>query len=295
MRAVDPIIIWPANAQLAPIIAEMHRLNPDLNLLRLATDFMPAYQRQLRRGDTGELYIETVGPSTSEYLVYDGNTTDVFTIAMPEPVDDEFMSGLTEQNREGPPVKTDLGRFQTGPWRIERTADGDLLIRPRAWSACRAADSFNFAWQGMFEGNQRGMIDQIGRFVNRWGIFRERHELWEVETAYLPEWFAVRHDDHGNFVRDPRRPHGNQGFWRSTPVGTVSYIDRYDLPIEEHFARAQAIVVAGCEFAIVGDVERGELRVFRASGVETRTEKFRMPEMPWFEVPIGRVKEEGVW
>jgi hypothetical protein len=42
---------------------------------------------------------------------------------------------------------------------------------------------------------------------------------------------------------------------RTIPVGTVSYIDRYDLPLETHFARARDIVAMGAEYAIVGDVE----------------------------------------
>ena len=37
--------------------------------------------------------------------------------------------------------------------------------------------------------------------------------------------------------------------------------------IEHHYARALAILEAGSEFAVVGDVEAGELRVFRMSGM----------------------------
>jgi hypothetical protein len=51
---------------------------------------------------------------------------------------------------------------------------------------------------------------------------------------------------------DPREPQNDHDFWRTIPVGTVSYIDRYDLPLETHFARAREIVAMGAEFAVVG-------------------------------------------
>ena len=113
--------------------------------------------------------------------------------------------------------------------------------------------------------------------------------MWEVDTAYLPEYFAVGYEDR-EIKRDPRRPRGNHDFWRTIPVGTISYI-RYDVPIDEHHARARAIISVGSEFAIVGDVERGEVRVFRLSGVRLHMEDFRLPEMPWFDVTIGRVQQ----
>jgi hypothetical protein len=286
-REVDPIIAWPNDAQLAPIIGAMQGLNPSLQL-RCATKFTPAREETYKLNTDPTLRTRTVGPFTSEYLTYAGTALDVFTVVMPDPPDDKMMSGLTEVNRESYTERTDIGKFRVGPRRIERTADGNLLVRPRARNASRAADQFNLAWQGHYSENQEGMLDQIGRIVNRWGIFRKRHELWEVETAYLPGYFAAKYENN-EVIWDPRRPRGDYAYWRTTPVGTVAYIDRYDLPIEEHYARARAILAAGSEFAIVGDVERGAVRVFRLSGVETHTKDFRLPEMPWFEVPIGRV------
>lgn len=150
-----------------------------------------------------------------------------------------------------------------------------------------AASRFGLAYEGLYT-RTNIPIEQIGRIQGRWGILRDRHEVWEVDYGYLPEYFSAD----GRRSEDPRLPDDDHDYWRTTPVGTISYIDRCDLPIETHYARARAIVAAGSEFAIVGDIERGELNVFRLSGVERHTEDFRLPEMPWFDVPIGRTREK---
>jgi hypothetical protein len=41
----------------------------------------------------------------------------------------------------------------------------------------------------------------------------------------------------------------------------------------------------GAEFAIVGDVEAGELHIFRMSGIVRTREDVRIPELYWFDVP----------
>ena len=275
--AVDPIIAWPASSKLRPMMNNLQGLNPSLNL-QCGIDVTEASEETYTIDDDPEEHTKTVGPYEAEYLVYDGTASDVFTIVIPRPVTQDEMSGLTEVNRESWEAETDIGDFQTGPRRIERTADGNLLIRPRSWSVEQANGRFAIRFHG-----DDMPFGAIGRFQARWGIFRERHELWEVDFGWLPEWFGIEE----RRAHDPRLPKGDEEYWRTTPIGTFSFIDRFDLPIEAHYARARAILAAGSEFAVVGDIEHGEVRVFRLSGVELHTEDFRLPEMPWFEVPVG--------
>ncbi len=42
----------------------------------------------------------------------------------------------------------------------------------------------------------------------------------------------------------------------------------------------------GAKFAIVCKVDAAEAMVFRMYGVESFPEDFRLPEWPWFEVPL---------
>ena len=254
----DAVISWPGNDSLASIIEALQALNPHLGLRR-AVD--------VRYGE-------------SEYLLYAGAWFDVFEITFPSRISDNLMSGLTEVNREWWPIDTDLGRFQYGPHRLERTSAGRLLVRPRSWHVCSEASRFGMCYQhGTLRGQRSKMpFEQIGRIIGRWGIFRGEGfgELWEVDYAYLP-------DDHWNDARGRKKT--EREWWETTPIGTVSYIDRHDLPLEEHIARAKAIVAAGSAFSILGDLTRLEHRIYRAAGVSVETGEFSMPEMPWFDIP----------
>jgi hypothetical protein len=254
----DAVISWPNNDSLASIIEALQALNPQLGLRR-AVD--------VRYGE-------------SEYLLYAGVWSDVFEIAFPSPASDDLMSGLTEVNREWWPIETDLGRFQYGPHRLERTSAGSVLVRPRSWHVCNEAGRFGMGYQhGTLRGQRSDLpFDQIGRVIGRWGIFRGEGfgELWEVDYAYLPA-------DHWNDPGGPKKT--DREWWETTPIGTISYIDRYDLPFEEHIARAKAIVAAGSAFSILGDLTRLEHRIYRADDASDETGEFSVPEMPWFDIP----------
>lgn len=265
----DPVISWPG--PLSASIVEMQRLNPGLGLRCAVSTWQPNYTK-LTESAAVEMrkYIEE--SPDSEYLIYDGTALDVVTIVTPEPPTDDDMSGFTDLNREGGVHQTNLGDFRFGPRRIERTARGDLLIRPRSEAVESIAGWFAATYQDR-DDDAPEWAGRVRRMQSRWGIFRDPHELWEVEFA----WFA---DD---FLK---RRQGNHAFWRTTPIGTISYIDRHDLLIEAHHARARAIIAAGSEFAIVGNVEAAEARVFRMSGVERFTDDFRVAEWPWFNVPV---------
>jgi hypothetical protein len=252
----------------------MQRLNPGLGLRCAVSTWRPDYTK-LSESVAIEIQknmdMEESGPS--EYLVYDRTSLDVVTIVMPEPPTDDSMSGFTDLNREGGTHETDLGDFRYGPRRIERTARGELLIRPRSEAVESMAGWFAATYQDRDE-ETPDWVSRIRRMQSRWGIFRDPYELWEVDFA----WFA-------NDFLQHKYP-SDHVFWRTTPIGTISYIDAYDFPIETHYDRARQIVAAGSEFAIVVNVETAEARVFRMSGVERFADDFKIPEWPWFDVPL---------
>jgi hypothetical protein len=115
--------------------------------------------------------------------------------------------------------------------------------------------------------------EQIGRMQKYWAIFRDPFEMSEVEYGYMPADL---------FDRVGERT--DEEYWRTTPIGTICYIDQYDLPIDIYYARAREIMKAGSEFAIVGDMQTGELRAFRVDGMQSSFLDIHVPEMPWFDV-----------
>jgi hypothetical protein len=206
-----------------------------------------------------------------EYLLHNGTERDVVEIVMPESPSVELVAGFTQRNYDWMPA---AGGFRKGARRFERTTGGNLRIRPHTWELEEAGyGRFNWARQAV--DNAREVIDQINRIAKSWFIFRQNNEIWEVDFGYMP------HDHLDNVGKRT-----DEDYWRIVPVGTISYIDQYDLPIEEHYERAREIVKAGSEFAIVGDMQTRELRVFRVDGVQKSFEDIRMPEMPWFDVPV---------
>lgn len=256
----DPIIYWPGEAGgLARIMPDRAQLNPHLDL-RLVND----------------------ADEESEFLSYGGSALDVVTIAVPQPLSDQFYSELTDLNKDWMGYDTEIGEVRVGPRRFERTANGDLLLRPKSWAAVEASTRFSMHYQCHTpESDTPGRMpqEQIGRIQKYWAIFNDPYEMWKCEYAYMP---ADLFDRMGERT--------NEEYWRQTPIGTISYIDQHYLPIEEHFRRARAIVKPGSEFAMVGDMQTGELRVFRVDGVQSSFENIRVPEMSWFDVPAPQRK-----
>jgi hypothetical protein len=108
--------------------------------------------------------------------------------------------------------------------------------------------------------------------------FAAENEIWAVDVACLPP--KHRLDAEGR----PKK----YGEWLRTPLsGIISYIDRDDLPIEDHILRARVAVMLGCSFAIIADIERGELRVFQSSETVV-SEAVRLSQMSWFDIPVAR-------
>jgi hypothetical protein len=114
----DAAITWPPEIEpkLSAIIGELQRLNPGLGL------------RWAHEGNGSDDGDET------EYLLHNGSERDVLTIVMPEPPSDDLVGGFTNCNYEWLCAHvTTLSSFRTGKRRFERTADGNLRIRPFTW------------------------------------------------------------------------------------------------------------------------------------------------------------------
>lgn len=106
---------------------------------------------------------------------------------------------------------------------------------------------------------------------------------------------AARRDKGGHlptcppdFLTAPNAGHrSNIEFWRILPIETICYVDNWDLSINEHSRRAREIVNVGSVGATVADVQTKELRILRPSGVRISLKAIRVPEMPWFRVPVA--------
>lgn len=206
-----------------------------------------------------------------KYLLHQGSERDVVAIVMPAPPSDELLDALTEGNYDWMPA---VGDFHKGARRFERTVDGNLRIRPHTWELEQSGyGQFNRARQP--QKRSSATRDQIDRISKRWFIFRPNGEAWAVDFGYMPADYLNETDDRSD-----------SEFWRTVPVGTVCYIDGFDLPVDEHHRRAQEIVSAGSEFAVVADVQKGDLRIFRPDSVECWSEDVCIPEMPWFKIPV---------
>ncbi len=136
--------------------------------------------------------------------MYDGTELDVVMIAIPEPQDDEMMSGFTEVKRKWSTGETDFGKLRTSPRRIERIPDGSLLIRPRSKTVEDLFTSFGSAYQYSDD-------YPIGHIQSRRGIYHDTHELWEVDFAYMPEWVFNRGYDGKHLPPDPRTQSAPRG------------------------------------------------------------------------------------
>jgi hypothetical protein len=105
-----------------------------------------------------------------------------------------------------------------------------------------------------------------------------------TDFAYIPQWMFTRRLVGEHLPPDPREPE-NDHYWRTIPIRTISCIDRYDLPLEIHFARAREIVALGAEFAADGDAQACELNILRISGAVRTFKDVQIPELYWFDVP----------
>lgn len=165
----DAAIRWPPEIEpkLGAVIGELQRLNPGLGL------------RWAHEGDaSGDGY-------EAEYLLHNGSEREVHIIVMPEPPSDDLVGGFTNCNYEWLRAhQTNLGSFRTGKRRFERTADGNLRIRPFTWEL-EEAGAGRFNWARQHVKNAPEAIDQINRIARSWFIFRPPYdEIWEVAIAH---------------------------------------------------------------------------------------------------------------
>jgi hypothetical protein len=274
----DPVIVWPnAEPRLSTIIADLQRLNPALRL-RYAVE-----HRQLH--DETYLIIDAAGnklrettkrvATSSEFLVHHGRGLDVLQLCMPLPVTDTLFHAVCSANSGYLQPTTDLGVFNTGPRRIDRVVPEELQFRPQSKFVEEALIAFSDA--SRFPADKRDMLVDGFQIKGPWGFYVEG-QIWTVDFACLPRGHQL--DEDGRLKKYPE--------WLRTPLlGTISYIDRHDLPFEEHLMRARMMLADGCSFAIVADIERGEVHIYQMSHTIV-SEAVRLAHLSWFDIPIGR-------
>lgn len=248
--AVDRVIRWPN--RLRQLIGALQELNPDLGLLAIDGQYL-AFARAA--------------------------ADDVVRLKLPDPVSERLIVDLTDLNREELDMLSSGGTtLRTGPRRIERAAHDELVIRPLSPAVQQACAAFAHSYQTDPSGAPRPVSDRLRRIVPRWGVMGPGGAVWEVDFGYLPSSYLRQ--------TDGSRAHPRLRIWRTVPIGTICYIDAHDLPLGEHFARAQTTIEAGAGFAVIGDLVAGNLKVFRADSIQTFENSLRLPEMDWCEVPV---------
>jgi hypothetical protein len=149
----------------------------------------------------------------------------------------DFLDKVCSANGGYRRLETDVGVCRTGPRRIERASPEGLRIRPCSRLVQDAVNAFIRAYE-MSTSSNAGKAAGL-EMHGPWSVFAE-DETWTVDVACLPP---------GHRLDVEGRPKNHLEWMRSPLVGVISYIDRDDLPIEDHIVRARAaIVVLGCSF-----------------------------------------------
>ena len=274
----DPIIVWPdIEPSLRTLFTDLQRLNPSLDL-RYAIEYREAYDETYLLIDAAGSKVrqtKTWASRDAEYLIHRGTGLDLVTLSMPEPVTDALYHAICSVNTTFRLSSTDLGVFKVDPKRVDRLGPEELQIRPRSRSVQNALSAFSDACLRPTDDND--VQSEGPQIKGPWSFYIE-DEVWGVDFACLP----------------PRHQLDRQGRqktyleWLRTPLlGVISYVDRNDLPIKRHLLRARQMVIVGCSFAVVADIERGEIHISQASNAVV-SEPIRLPQIPWFDIPVGR-------
>jgi hypothetical protein len=274
----DPIVVWPdTEPRLRTIIADLQRLNPALGLRCAVEHREPHDETYLLIDTAGNRVRETKKQAlqTLEFLVYEGHGLEVLTLSMPQPITDSLYHAICSANSRYLQRYTDLGVFNVGPRRIDRIKPEELQFRPQSKCVQAALIAFTAACQ---RPTDMGDVAVDGpQIKGPWGLYVE-DQIWTVDFACLPPRHQL--DEDGRPKKYPE--------WLRTPlIGAISYVDRHDLPIEDHLLRARVMLVLGCSFAVIADIERGNLHIHQMSDTVV-SESVRLPHLCWFDIPVSR-------
>jgi hypothetical protein len=211
-----------------------------------------------------------------EFLVLDERPTRPLSIALPVPLSDDLLIALTERNYEWWPVEFKDGvKRQSGPWRMERSAAGELIVRPKSWLEGGVLSGFSIA---------RSLAKSGAFFTARWGFApsAEGAEVWEIDSAHASEqtWERImaRHHETKSETES----------WHIPPDLAINVIDRDDFPVDTHLQRARTMARAGAKVVAVCDLVAETITLIRAGGDERleRPERWSLPEIPGVELPF---------
>jgi hypothetical protein len=195
---------------------------------------------------------------------------------MPYRAGDYLTTALTDYNAQRLHVTLeDGGRATIGARRMERTASGSLLIRPRTWAVTLAANAIAGALEACF-----------GKFADMhfpgWCVLPsdDGEEYWEFEWSNWAQTHEVA------WKRPDGSQRSNREYWAQLATGLIGVRDRYDLSGEEIEERCRKAVAMGVAWCVLIDQEERRLSVSRAGRLE-RVESVEgwalreIPEMVW--------------
>lgn len=198
-------------------------------------------------------------------------------ITLPYQMPDRMASNFTEYNEKAMRVQLIDGRHaRMGIRRIERTATGSLLVRPRSAAVQRVHAGLGKAFYEAYG------FEMLDKFFAGWCILptEDGEEGWEFNWSY---WAAGKD---AAFAPPERRKLRDRAYWAVLATGMIAVRDRYDLGRDEWLARCNKAVEMGVVWSILIDLEHHDLLVFRPDDVERHTdiEGWSLPELP--DVPF---------
>jgi transposase len=207
------------------------------------------------------------------FLQHPGSGLDVVRIDIPR-FPDTWASLVTAYNEQHSRVTlTDGRQARVGIRRIERTANGGILARPRSADVHRV---FNALGRAFHDAYGWAMLDKC---FPGWCVLpgADGAEVWEYEWSY---WAAGKD---AAFESPERRKLKYRDEWAVLPTGMIAIRDQFDLPRADLEARCAKTVAMGVVWCILMDQEEHDLVVYRPDDVPARRtdiEGWTLPEMP---------------
>jgi hypothetical protein len=184
----------------------------------------------------------------------------VLRIVMPYRVPDYLTTALTQFNDQRRRIKLDDGEWTyIDATRIERTATGELLIRPCTVSVTRARFGIGRALAARFGD------DFPDKAFPGWCLLPESdgEDFCEFEWSYWPD---------GHEATAAERPDGTyrkyREYWSVLPGGFIGIRGQDDISRPDFEARCRKAVEMGVPWCVLIDQGSHDLSVFRTGGVE---------------------------